>query len=708
MKRTTTILLALLATTGALRAQWTQTNGPEGGNISAIASIGRTVVAAAWPNALYRFDPETDSWSRSGSMAAERLDVVRRSIIATTDRGLARSSDLGESWTEIGPVDGAMVEAVDEGIIYASHGPDLYRSTNSGIDWVGFGSGWRNTGTTQTDLVSLTAHGNLLVATGDQKQLGVIRSLDGGASWEIASSGLPEGSRVSIVKFIGDMLLAQVGDSNMLRSLGIYISADSGTSWREMNEGRLEGRRGYAGTFFFYRDGASIAASTSAGPIRLEGDRWVGTSIGIVSAVATDTDGRIYRGDFSGISRSDDDGQTWERIDRGLLSQHVSAITGSGNALVASSGNGIHRSTDRGLTWTRTGLTRVEQFEHIGSVLLAMGSRFTEQGLVRCVVGGAGWSDANIGITHPLPSISAIAATDELAFAAFHSHEPFDRAEFLFEGGLYRSADSGRTWSQVTSGLPKRNDTTLGILSVAAIGRSAVAITYDGLYNSTDGGLSWTPIGAAGLPAILSPRGFITSGGSYYLAAGTHVWRSDDIGATWTEVGGGAFPEMVYSIAKHDGTVAAIVGGDVGPQSVYRLVEDRWMKLGESVPEKAVGRALAVVDGTTYLATGTRSVLRLAEGSAGVEDEIMTPATTWAPVPLRNDATLRFTLTSPGATMIELYDINGRLALRHDAGELGSGSHELHLAVDALPAGVYGYTITCNGETTRGSVVIAR
>lgn len=706
MKRITMIVLTLLLHAVALRAQWIQTNGPEGGYIAAMAAGRDGVIAIAWPGTVYRYDQSHDVWTKTGNVAAYKMEAAGNVFVASTQGGMMRSDDMGATWTAMNVAETAVIAESDGNNLYAIDDSRLYRSTDGGREWAEFGQDWDTVGAHHFEAVSLTARGDTVVVVGNRGVTGVIRSFDRGFTWEVAGDGLPAGSTISVVQFVGRTLAAQVYDSLSKVSLGIYLSNDMGTTWSASNEGRIENESGYYHVYMFYQEGESLAAATIDGTIRLEGERWVGTSGKLISGIAVDPAGKIYRSDFSGISRSDDQGVTWERFDRGILNQNVTAMTSSGRALIAASGNGIFRSIDKGLNWTRTGEIRAEQFVHNNDVLLARGSRYTTQGILRSTDSGQIWADANMGIEHSLAWITSIAATPEVAYVTISSPNPIDTSERVYEGGIYRSSDFGQTWEQLTEGLPQRNDSTLGFLAIAADGDTAVALGRDGIFRTTDGGDTWEATGF-GFRPFGNVNDMIAHDGRFYAAVTNGVWVSSDAGETWQLTGGANLPSIASALSIYRDAVTVVAGSDNVTAAVMSLVGNRWVPIAAGLPGNSAVRDIVEADGTTYLATTTSSVLRLSDGSAGVDEPGSTLATGWSSLPLRAGSTLRIDLKKAATPTIELVDMAGRTVLHVDAGMLAAGNYTVALPIDGLEAGVYAYRISADGEVSRGSVIVA-
>ena len=122
--------------------------------------------------------------------------------------------------------------------------------------------------------------------------------------------------------------------------------------------------------------------------------------------------------------------------------------------------------------------------------------------------------------------------------------------------GIFKSSNGGLSWTLLpatSSGTPQTTDPFDYVVSVATNPANAgqdevLAATYKGVYRSTDGGGSWTSV-------LLSDSGFtdvaITAGGTMYAITRTgaliDVWRSTN-GAAWTRIQPGSFPTIANRI----------------------------------------------------------------------------------------------------------------------------------------------------------------
>jgi photosystem II stability/assembly factor-like uncharacterized protein len=229
-------------------------------------------------------------------------------------------------------------------------------------------------------------------------------------------------------------------------------------------------------------------------------------------------------------------------------------------------GDGVYRSRDAGTTWERTGL---QNSQHIGRILVdprnsdvvlvaaegPLWSAGGDRGVYRSADGGATWSpvlqiDENTGVT----DLEFDPSNPDVVYAAAYQRRRHVWG-FLAGGpgsGIWKSADNGRTWRRVTSGLPKGDMGKIG-LAVTPADPSVVYATIEaigderGFYRSRDRGESWT-----------RRSGYISGGtGPHYYqeieASPTHadlVYQMD-VFLHVTRDGGGAFTQLETAHDKH-------------------------------------------------------------------------------------------------------------------------------------------------------------
>jgi photosystem II stability/assembly factor-like uncharacterized protein len=228
-----------------------------------------------------------------------------------------------------------------------------------------------------------------------------------------------------------------------------------------------------------------------------------------------------------GVWKTTDAGRTWRPIfddqptgsigDLAIAPSDPNIIyVGSGEGLQRpdlSTGNGIYKSTDGGRSWRHLGLRDAQQ---IGSIIVdptnpkrvfvaALGHPYgpnTERGVYRSLDGGETWErvlykDENTGAIQ----VAFDPGNPQILYADLWAARqgPWENGAWQGPGsGLFKSVDGGKTWRQLTKGLP---DIAGGLGRIGFdISRShprTIYATVDanpdvaGIYRSDDGGESW-------------------------------------------------------------------------------------------------------------------------------------------------------------------------------------------------------------------------
>ncbi len=192
----------------------------------------------------------------------------------------------------------------------------------------------------------------------------------------------------------------------------------------------------------------------------------------------------------------------------------VFAATGESNMRNSVSiGNGIYKTTDAGSNWKKIGL---DSTEHISKVIIhptnsdvifvavpgALWSNSKHRGLYKSTDGGETWNkifyiDDKTGCADLLIDPT----NPDILFASMWQ---FRRQPFSFNSGgktsgLYKSVDGGKTWKEITNGLPPKPFGRIAMTLAPSDPKQMVAIVESektGLYISSDGGESWKNQGA--------------------------------------------------------------------------------------------------------------------------------------------------------------------------------------------------------------------
>ena len=272
-----------------------------------------------------------------------------------------------------------------------------------------------------------------------------------------------------------------------------------------------------------------------------------------------------------GVFKTTDYGRTWQPIFDDQPTGSIGAIAvaisdpniiyvGSGEGLHRpdlSVGDGIYKSTDAGKTWIHLGLRDAQQIAQLAvdpanpdRLFVAAGGHpygpNEERGIFRSLDGGKTFEkvlyhDENTGGG----DVQIDPANPEMVYASlWESREgPWENSSWNgINGGVFKSTDGGKTWKQLTKGLPEKIVQANLALAPSKQGTLLAAVRTSissKLYRSDDGGESWTSItedsrpaagiGGGDLPVVrFDPRN-----DAVVYSASVVCWKSVDGGKTW-------------------------------------------------------------------------------------------------------------------------------------------------------------------------------
>ncbi len=243
-------------------------------------------------------------------------------------------------------------------------------------------------------------------------------------------------------------------------------------------------------------------------------------------------------GSGSGVYRSDDRGLTWHSVSTGLPSADVVVLAlGPGNRLYAAAGQHLYDSSDGGTTWTQLA-------EYVGN----------SRGFENIVI-----APSNGNILYGTTVIE----------------------------GIFRSDDGGDSWRPINSGLPQDSNGSLNIQAIA-IDPSNAEVAYagtgwyssngNGVFKTTDGGQTWTPVNRGMLDRAIIALA-IDPVNPQMVYAGSYegeLFKSTDGGAAWQEITPNqmdasqvgtilldpANPQMIYLLCNWAGVLVSADGGE--------------------------------------------------------------------------------------------------------------------------------------------------
>jgi photosystem II stability/assembly factor-like uncharacterized protein len=294
-----------------------------------------------------------------------------------------------------------------------------------------------------------------------------------------------------------------------------------------------------------------------------------------VAGVGGDSTTFYFGGVNGGVWKTTDAGTVWTPIFDGQPVGSIGAIAvapsdlrtiyvGTGESDIRSnlaSGIGVYKSTDGGSTWTHIGLEDTRQISrivvdprdsnvvYVGALGHAYGPN-EERGVYKSVDGGAHWNKVlDAGSEIGISDLAICGGNPRVLFAGtWHAHRPPWSTYAPIDGpggGLFRSVDAGKGWTQLKgNGLPDGDWGRIGV-DVAPDGKRVYALIEAkkaGLYRSDDGGDTWTLENA---DSRLTSRAWYFNGitidpnnADVFYVPNVALYRSEDGGKTISIVRG--------------------------------------------------------------------------------------------------------------------------------------------------------------------------
>jgi photosystem II stability/assembly factor-like uncharacterized protein len=189
-------------------------------------------------------------------------------------------------------------------------------------------------------------------------------------------------------------------------------------------------------------------------------------------------------------------------------------------------GDGLYKTTDSGENWKKIGLDSTEHISKIAidpknpSILYvavpgALWSDSPHRGLYKSEDGGKTWS--KILYINEKTGVADLLLDPRDASVIYATTWEFRRTAYSFSSGgngsgLYKSMDAGKTWKEITKGLPQKPFGRIAMALAPSAPENLLAIVESentGLYISSDNGESWKPQSAS-LNVVSRPFYFST------------------------------------------------------------------------------------------------------------------------------------------------------------------------------------------------------
>lgn len=616
-------------------------------------------VAAQGTNDWEQFGPTSTNQNWLARVHGIAINPVNPSImyLAIAKGGLWKTTDGGTTWANLtdalsSQVSGCVaLDPWDPNIIYYGTGEEYYaggtlsgvgiwRSTNGGATWTLYGnstfagqrineivinnanpSKWHvstdwgiyvttNNGASFTRV--LVGVGSALLRDpssssvyyaalgwpfGGDPPNGVYKSVDGGITWFLQSTGLPTGTsagRIELTICTSNQLVlyaAIASPTNYFPT--VYKTTNGGNTWAPT---AAVSTAGYAQGWYdlCIRVHPTNPDLVFCGEVRLSRSTNGGASWSNVTPDHTDmqalefhptSPGTIYLGGDFGLYRSTNQFTNYTKLNTGRGTMEFYAFdhhpTDAGKLSAGAQDNATQNRNGSNNYTVVIGGDGFWTAYHRTNPLIMLGEVYYGQ-IYRSTNGGGSYSGvANL-------------SGDNAPWSTVIINDPTNHSNF-YAGArrLYKSSNSGQNWAQ-TSGMINSGQ----VISAIAVAPNNGARIYTGfedgrVFVSDNTGASWT--GASnGLPLrtvtgiAVDPNDAAVAWASVSGTGGGHVYKTTNSGTTWTNVSGNLpdVPANTIEINPLD-TTQVFVGTDIAPFTTTNGGAS-WSKFGNGFPTTVI------------------------------------------------------------------------------------------------------------------------
>ncbi|HVZ41481.1 MAG TPA: hypothetical protein VHI13_19525 [Candidatus Kapabacteria bacterium] len=726
------LLFAALSVTDAA-AQWTRTNGPQGGEISAVAVDGNALIAGGPGGHFLRY--ENDRWRSLGvdpdEAAVRTLLQYGDTLLGASTFTIYRSVDRGLTWTApvLDPHRPAAVYisqiAGNRHYLFAATSDSIYCSGDRGNSWHTVLPALIRPATdssVEKNIAWIRADGDRLVAgvSGPAGIFDVLEFTTSDNGNTFTQSGVvwpPSGvSNVNILDLllVGDTTYAATGEG------GVAWSVNRGATWQNINSGLplTGGHLADVGGFTVVRGAVWVrdAANLFYG---FDGIRWhlvdlPATGDSYIPAIAA-TGKQIFA--YTNLLYGLDTVATphgWRDLTDSMNATRVDLLFPTRSGVLATTGpHGSHdgvvyRTTDGGMHWDPVFDAPFDHYDtnstsivaHVAMPVDVGGKRFYQHRLYRADRDGAHWDRVLLAAEDSLRTIysSAFALDDSSLFVGFASFP--NEHDVWSDGGLRRSTDGGLSWTVLDAGLPLRpGESVAPVFNLRLYEGNLFMETLAGTFRSADRGEHWTRINDT-TGAIVG-----AIGSTQYALEGGRMYGSNDLGDHWfaaspllNGAGGDTTDGSVSGVSVVGGAIYVAVDRTFTDRSgwvhdVWAFENGVWSNIRTTLPATEAFRTFAASGGTLFggtIASGVwRHPLQAQEVREAQHNTGSVPHMTVAPNPCGARLQTHLLLDRSQDVTLRVIDALGRCVRTLQLGPMEPGDHSIAIDMELLPRGVY-------------------
>jgi photosystem II stability/assembly factor-like uncharacterized protein len=571
---------------------------------------------------------------------------------------------------------------------------------------------------------------------------GIYRSTDNGDTWQLLgpSTGLPDASATNVGR------------------IGLAISkTNPNISYALYNDGAV-----YSG-FFKTTDYGSSWINADPDMEIANGVSNFSWYFGQVRVNPSDPN-KIYVMDV-GFMRSADGGATWNLSNQTHVDHHALAFNPSDpNYLINGDDGGIYISTNGGSTWSGPKEMPNTQFYEIGldynnPQKLYGGTQDnntirTQTGNLddwHSLIGGDGFY---VIVDYTDPDIIYAEAQNGYLEKSTDGGLNFDNARnginqneptnwstpvvmdpndhnVLYYGTdrVYRTTNGANNWTVIspdlTDGIPGTRLGTVTTIDVAATNSNVIYAGTDDshVWVTTDYGTTWTDISGS-LPyrwvtrVKVDPNNennvYVTFSGLKWHDPQSHVFKSNDMGANWTDISSNLpdAPVNAFAIDNNDPN-KLYLGCDVGAFVSFNGGTS-WQPIADGLPVVSV-YDIKIHLQENYLAIGThgRSMYKVDLNQLVELKEKPNQLSEFNlsqnyPNPFNPSTNLSYVIGNSSFVTLKVYDVLGEEVATLVNEEKSPGAYNINFNAEHLSSGVYYYTITAGSYTKSMKMVLLK
>lgn len=244
----------------------------------------------------------------------------------------------------------------------------------------------------------------------------------------------------------------------------------------------------------------------------------------------------FYSATRAGAYKTTTGGNNWVKINNGITVNSINSLAhhqSSTNIVYAGGLASVFKTTDGGLNWinSSTGLPIDSLIINLSMAPLSSDTIYLStqlDGIYKTTNAAATWSPANAGLTAIVNAVRVSPFDTNRVYAAISASGTSAQA------GLFESTNGGLSWTDVSSGIEAPYNSGDGVTNIqfTGIAGGIYITTYSGVYKSIDNGLTWQfQTGPTGNNIAVNP----SNNNEVIVSGSTGLWITTNGGSSWTQ-----------------------------------------------------------------------------------------------------------------------------------------------------------------------------